>query len=116
MALHDGDGNPEAIAEMNAIAALGGDYAKAVGALIKRRQQALQRDQLDDRFEHDWRNDDSVLYTLNFCSGTVGITAAFSCRDDLLRLRSVVAFDNFIDEAKSGSALNEALRRADRRT
>jgi hypothetical protein len=113
--MNDGDAHPLAIQEILAIAARGGDLVKALGALAKKRHQAIASGALDAAFERHDRSNAVVLYSVNHCVGRVGTTAVFSLVNGALRLLSVVAFDDLIVEAMSASALYEALGRAEQR-
>lgn len=113
--MQDGDAHPLAIQEILAIAARGGDFAKALGAFTRKRHDAIASGAMDGTFERHNRPLGIPFYSVNHCVGWVGTTAVFSLKNDALRLLSVVAFDNFIVEAMSASALYEALRRAAQR-
>ncbi len=113
--MRDGDAHPLAIQEILAIAARGGDFAKALGALTRKRHHAIASGALDGAFERHDRPPGIPFCSVNHCVGRVGTTAVFSLENDALRLLSVVAFDDFIVEALSASALYEALRRAEQR-
>jgi hypothetical protein len=111
----DGDAHRRAIKEIQAIVALGGDFAVAVGALIKTRHETIARRSLGSVFERHDRDPGLTFYSVSHCVGFVGTTAVFVLEKDSLRLLSVVAFDNFIDEAMSAGALNKALQLATER-
>ena len=110
--MRDGDAHPHAIQEIRSIAAKGGDFARALGALIRKRHETILAGTLDSAFERHDLSPGVVCHSVNHCVGWVGISAIFIMEDDALRLLSVVAFDDFMAEAMSGRALHEALRLA----
>jgi hypothetical protein len=113
--MRDGDAHPSAIEEIQRIAGRGGDFARALGALIRKRHDTISAGVMDSDFEgHDMALG-VRYYSVNHCVGWVGTSAVFAVEDGALRLLSVVAFDDFMQEAMSGQALHEALQRAQAR-
>lgn len=113
--MRDGDAHPLAIAEIQRIVGRGGDFARAVGALIRKRRDTILAGVLDGAFESHEVAPEVCAYSVNHCMGWVGTSAVFTVEDDTLKLLSVVAFDNFMHEAMSGQALHQALQLASAR-
>lgn len=113
--MRDGDAHPDAIQEIQTIATRGGDFARALGALIRKRHDTLLAGKLDNAFEPHEVSPGITCHSVNHCVGWVGISAVFIIEDGALKLLSVVAFENFMDEAMSAWALQEALRLAEAR-
>ena len=113
--MRDGDAHPDAIQEIQAIAARGGDFARALGALIRKRHDTLLAGKLDNAFERHDVSPGVTCHSVNHCVGWVGISAIFIIEGGALKLLSVVAFEDFMDEAMSARALREALQLAQAR-
>ena len=108
----DGDAHQDAVIEICAIAARGGDFARAVGALIKKRHETLRAGRLDSAYRrHDLRSGER-LYAISLCVGSCGVTGVFAMKGSALVLLSVTAFDDFIAEALSAGSLNAAIAHA----
>lgn len=110
--MRDGDAHPRAIEEILGICRRGGDFARAVGALIRKRRDTIPAGALDSAFESCKLAPGLYCHCVNHCVGLGGTTAVFRVEDDALKLLSVVAFDNVMDAAMSGHALHESLRLA----
>lgn len=105
----DGDAHQDAVAELCAINARGGDFSRAVGALIRKRHEALRAGRLDSAFSHHDLPSGERLYAISLCVGRCGVTAVFALKGRALVLLSVAAFDDFIAEALTAGALNAAI-------
>ncbi|MHB1057378.1 MAG: hypothetical protein ACYC0F_05810 [Rhodanobacter sp.] len=110
--MRDGDAHPDAIEEILSIAERGTEFKHALGALIRKRRNTVLTGTLDSGFEAHDLSPGITCHSVNHCAGWAGITAVFIVEEDALRLLSVVAFDDFMAEAMSGWALQEALRLA----
>lgn len=108
----DGDAHQDAMIELRAIAARGGDFARALGALIKKRHEALLAGRLDSAFSRHHLRSGERLYAISLCVGRCGVSAVFVIEGRALVLLSVTAFDDFIAEALSAGSLNAAIARA----
>ena len=108
--MRDGDAHLLAIAEIKQITGRGGNFARAVGALIRKRRDTILAGVLDGAFECHAMAPGVCVYSVNHCMGWVGTSAVFMIEDDTLKLLSVVAFDDFMQEAMSGQALRQALQ------
>lgn len=113
MRLLDGDSHPLAIDEINDIIEHREPYfGELLGALIQKRQEALQRGELDAHFQPYLLAGGREAYEIVLCTNRGGITAVYVITRGRLRLLTVVAFDDFMREAISGQALTEAIMRA----